>query len=182
YECLSYTWGQSAPSRVLWLDDNMITISDNLHSALFSLQLEDQPRLLWVDFVCINQMDLQERNSQVQLMYDIFSTAKKVVAYLGHEADGSERIPELLARICAAHELTLNDANLKKMHCMPWALSPCGLPTSEDASWEVLRKFLSRPWFFRVWILQEALAARKMDIMCGTWLASADFIFSALVI
>jgi hypothetical protein len=181
YECLSYTWGRSDPSCVLWLDESMIPISDNLDLALRCLQLEDQPRLLWVDFVCINQMDLHERKNQVQLMHDIFSNAKKVVAYLGHEADGSERIPELLTKICSAHDLAM-DANLKKMHCTPWALSHCDLPPSEDALWQALRKFLTRPWFFRVWILQEALAAKKLDIMCGTWIASAEFVFTALIL
>jgi heterokaryon incompatibility protein (HET) len=181
YECLSYTWGQSDSSRVLWLDENIIPISDNLDLALRSLQLEDQPRLLWVDFVCINQMDLDERKNQVQLMHEIFSNAKKVVAYLGYEADGSEKIPELLARICSASDLASKDVKIKRFHCTPWALALYGLPPSGDKLWEALRKFLCRPWFFRAWILHEALAARKLDMLCGTWVVSADFIFMSLI-
>jgi len=114
-------------------------------------------------------------------MHKIFSTAKTVVAYLGHEADGSEHIPGLLKRICLAANLATGDDKLKKLHCTEWALSPLGLPPARDLLWEALRKFLSRPWFFRVWIIQEALAARKLDIMCGSWLASADFVFSAII-
>jgi hypothetical protein len=184
YECLSYTWGRSDPSCVLWLDENMIPISDNLDLALRCLQLEDQPRLLWVDFVCINQMDLTERKNQVQLMHDIYSSAKKVVAYLGPEADHSELIPQLFTKINSALRNTKNienEALLEKMHCTPWALKLYGLPPSGDVLWEALRKFLSRPWFSRVWILQEALAARNLEILCGTWFTSAEYVFEILL-
>jgi len=185
YECLSYTWGQSDGSRVIWLDDQVIPINLNLWAALLTLQLEDQPRLLWVDFVCINQLDLEERRNQVQLMYEIYSKASKVVAYLGTEADGSDNVPGLLQKIFESAQNEMfggTDEKLKRLYCTPWSLQSSGLPPAEDPGWEALRKFLSRPWFFRVWILQEAVAARNLEILCGRWGAPAEFIFAGLMI
>lgn len=57
-----------------------------------------------------------------------------------------------------------------------------GLPPSYDQSWNALTKFISRPWFSRVWIIQEALAARKLEIMCGFWLAEGSCIIQAIVL
>jgi hypothetical protein len=108
YECLSYVWGTAHTGSLIWLDiymlgTYMIEISDNLDMALRCLQHQNEPRMLWVDFVCINQDDYDERKQQVQIMYRIFSKAEKVIAYLGDEADGSERLPNLLRRINDAH-------------------------------------------------------------------------------
>lgn len=58
---------------------------------------------MWLDFVCINQDDHDERKQQVELMYHLYSKADRVLAYLRHETDGSEHIPELLNRIQKAH-------------------------------------------------------------------------------
>lgn len=182
YECLSYCWGRSKRTKMLCMDERMIPITANLSSALHCLQYEDRPRLLWVDFVCINQEDPHECNSQVQLMYDIFSSAQKVVAYLGVEADGSERILDILEKICLASERIRTNPDLQKLHGTDSALEPYGLPSGEDAFWEALRKFLSRDWFFRVWILQEVVAARSLDIMCGSWTTLGDFFFTALIL
>jgi hypothetical protein len=46
-----------------------------------------------VDTVCINQGDLKERGEQVRHMKKIYSSAERVVVYLGEEADGSQQIP-----------------------------------------------------------------------------------------
>jgi hypothetical protein len=37
---------------------------------------------LWIDAICINQADLDERKQQVQLMRDVYSGASRVVVWL----------------------------------------------------------------------------------------------------
>ena len=188
YECLSYVWGPSHTGSLIWLDTYMIEISDNnnLDLALRCLQRKIEVRIFWVDFVCINQDDLDERKQQVQIMYQIFSKAEKVIAYLGAEADGSEGLPDLLRRINDAH---FADAEARhesnNLFIPPWAEEDrirLGLPPSEDAVWLSLEKFISRPWFVRVWIMQEALAAKKLDLVCGRWLSPALNIFQVIKI
>ncbi|KAM0802280.1 heterokaryon incompatibility, partial [Usnea florida] len=131
YECLSYVWGTENSHRVLWLDREVIAIGKSLDKALGRLQHESESRFLWIDLVCINQQDLEERNQQVQLMYRIFCQAKRVIAYLGEEADGSQNVPDFLRQIQAA-----------------------------TSTWTMLKRLVMRSWFVRVWIMQEALAAR----------------------
>ena len=106
YKCLSYVWGDEtdeATCALLYLDEHVIRITKNLSMALQRLRREDKPQTLWVDFVCINQADHKEREQQVGIMYQIFSKASKVVAYLGDDADGSEHMLQLLIDIQTAH-------------------------------------------------------------------------------
>lgn len=186
YECLSYVWGTAKSGSIIWLDTYMIEISDNLDMALRCLQHQYEPRMLWVDFVCINQDDYDERKQQVHIIYRIFSKAEKVIAYLGDEADGSERLPNLLKRINDAHfEDAEDQTDSGKLFIRPWVEGDwvrLGLPPSEDEAWLSLEKFISRPWFVRVWIMQEALAAKELFIICGQWLAPARYIFRVVKI
>lgn len=61
-------------------------VTQNLDSALRHLRDEAKERILWIDAICINQNDDQERGFQVNLMKDIYRMAHAVVIWLG-EAD-----------------------------------------------------------------------------------------------
>jgi vancomycin permeability regulator SanA len=62
-------------------------ITQNLHIALQYLRQKDKPRLFWIDAICINQTDLEERSAQVLKMKDIFEKANDVVIWLGVGSD-----------------------------------------------------------------------------------------------
>jgi hypothetical protein len=53
--------------------------------------------LLWVDAICIDQSNIEERNHQVKLMDLIYKNAKIVFMWLGEEADGSDLAMEILS-------------------------------------------------------------------------------------
>lgn len=92
YEALSYTWGESRKERSISCGSENIAITANLASALVQLRNTDQSRTLWIDQICINQIDVHERNQQVALMHKIYSKAENVVIWLGEEGpdDGME--------------------------------------------------------------------------------------------
>ena len=179
YECLSYVWGTENSHGVLWLDQQVIAISRNLDKALHRLRHETESRFLWIDLVCINQQDLDERKQQVQLMYRIFGQAKRVIAYLGEEADGSQKVPDFLQQIRAA--ASSPEADTEGL----WSeqkLKALRLPPYHDEAWTMLQRFVMRSWFVRVWIMQEALAARKLDFMCGEWSLPAAPVVQILMV
>lgn len=44
-----------------------------------------------------------------------------------------------------------------------------GLPPPSAREWKTFREFLSNPWFQRIWIVQEAVLARKAIVVIGNW-------------
>jgi hypothetical protein len=64
YEALSYAWGDTTIKRKIWLDGCDFEVPKNLHVALSALRHGDHDRVLWVDAICINQTDVEERNAQ----------------------------------------------------------------------------------------------------------------------
>jgi hypothetical protein len=157
----------------------MIAIDETLFKALRCLQDDEKYRLIWVDFICINQADLNERAAQVRIMHDIYNGANEVHAYLGPEADGSGELPDFILLILSAK---LNDRLQGRWddptsQYIPFSDS---LPPIEDERWEAFRKFLKRRWFTRVWIIQEAVSARRLFLMCGGWTINSARFFAVI--
>ncbi|TGJ79444.1 hypothetical protein E0Z10_g9318 [Xylaria hypoxylon] len=99
YEALSYVWGP--PIDLVDIDVNSIAFSatPNLHAALKRLREQipgarsnGDSRTLWVDAVCINQKDAEEKRHQVQLMGEIYSQTAHGLLWLGEEPDEPQPI------------------------------------------------------------------------------------------
>ncbi|KAF1969334.1 hypothetical protein BU23DRAFT_374876, partial [Bimuria novae-zelandiae CBS 107.79] len=83
YEALSYVWGRDRDSKEIFFDEQACTITVNLDAALRRLLDETEPRVLWVDALCINQNDIVEKNVQVPIMGRVNCGASRVIAWLG---------------------------------------------------------------------------------------------------
>ncbi|KAF2105436.1 heterokaryon incompatibility protein-domain-containing protein, partial [Lophiotrema nucula] len=82
YEALSYVWGYSRSTRLIHVQEKETQVTENLEAALRDLRYDDQPRLLWVDALCINQSDGEEKGHQVRMMGNIYSGAERVICWL----------------------------------------------------------------------------------------------------
>jgi len=72
YEALSYAWGDRIRGYPIALNGLPFIVFDNLGQALHQLRDTEHDRTLWIDAICINQSDLEERSSQVQKMQQIY--------------------------------------------------------------------------------------------------------------
>src|SRR2546423_4768210 len=106
YSALSYTWGERVFSKTLVVNEcTRIYITENLNFALRRLRLAGI-LTLWVDAICINQQDVQERAQQIRLMGRIFSQAKRVLVWTG--LDNASRD----GRHCLEHLARLSESRL----------------------------------------------------------------------
>ncbi|KAL1626930.1 hypothetical protein SLS54_002468 [Diplodia seriata] len=157
YEALSYAWGDPQHlHHVTFPGDEEIGVTTNLHSALVHLRREvGRPRTLWVDALSINQTDAAEKGAQVQMMGDIFRGAAKTWIWLGEEAGSSDDDEE------GADDNAIVDYLLRHHEETTDSDDDAAARTLADTSFPALRHFFSRPWFRRLWILQEALLSRR---------------------
>jgi hypothetical protein len=75
YEALSYCWGEKSTGHFIICDDQQLEIQRNLHEALPYLRLPDRERILWIDAICIDQMNKDEKSKQIPLMKWIYESA-----------------------------------------------------------------------------------------------------------
>lgn len=92
FQALSYTWGGPSFAGQIYLNGQPHQVTNNLESALRHLRHVSEPRVLWIDALCINQKDVLERNSQVRHTNSIYKKASEVVAWMGEEAEDSNLV------------------------------------------------------------------------------------------
>jgi len=89
YNALSYCWGQAKVTKPIGLNHTTIQASENLVSALYHIRDEREDLVIWIDAICINQDDINERSTQVQKMGSIYSGASTVICWLGPAMEDS---------------------------------------------------------------------------------------------
>jgi hypothetical protein len=100
YEALSYTWGNPAEKSPINISGAVFSAQRNLKSALHHLRYPDKVRILWVDALCINQSDNEEKSVQVARMGDIYRNAEQTTVWLGEAEDDSHETIEECKRAC----------------------------------------------------------------------------------
>ncbi|KAJ3455134.1 hypothetical protein MRS44_013734 [Fusarium solani] len=115
---------------------------------------------IWIDAICINQDDLQERASQVLLMGRIFRSASRVLAWLGPPDSFTED---------AIHGLdTLFHSNLG---LDPGNVTMESFPGIDLIHWVAIFAFFQRSWFRRAWVTQEvAFGRERLAIIHGGYM------------
>lgn len=146
FKALSYTWGRQI-FHYIGCDGSSIKIQDSLRLALQRLRHETRKRVLWVDAICINQMDEDERNDQVLLMRKLFNQGEEIMIWLGEESHDSSMAFDLIRRvvIAVAVEQASNPLNVSKAFDGQDLLD-AGLPEHAHPAWKALDSFFWRPW------------------------------------
>ncbi|KAH7364726.1 heterokaryon incompatibility protein-domain-containing protein [Rhexocercosporidium sp. MPI-PUGE-AT-0058] len=183
YEALSYCWGNMNSSEFIEISGQQFGVTSNLHAALKRLRYESgKARTLWVDAICINQLDPKERAWQVQMMNYVYAQAQKVIVWLGdrtkftggfgyHELRGLFERAQLPG---TSYESFLNDEGLS------WNQGTTIGPalTTEEIMSEIPHSssgastLFDFPWFRRIWVLQEVFNATRVVVVCGEQTAS----------
>lgn len=158
YIALSYMWDQGGQSKFLECQRTKVEVGGNLWlflhqyrrsiSALKSREQDppDPPRL-WIDALSIDQKNIEERSQQVSMMRDIYMGAASVTVWLGLPQE-SEELAFLLTRY-------------------PHLLKVAEMSTA-------LVKLLNKTYWSRVWVVQEFVLAKTVNIWCGEFHTNAE--------
>ena len=197
YECLSYCWGSLNKTKTInlrhvlrnselaILADQSFNVTENLEVALRNLRRKTSPRLMWIDAICIRQDDPDERAHQVALMGEIYSLAAVVTVWLGegdHSSDVTLEIAEAFLKIRKAGRLRNgHEALIEGLTSLVRKAGIKGI--DEDTPSLTLlnhvHSFFSRPWFTRVWVIQEVFHGPNVSVRCGNYVASWPVVIGA---
>lgn len=133
YEALSYVWGSEDKPESITVKDQVLHITRNLYIALLRLQDHLCSRVIWIDAICIDQKNKEEKADQIPLIAEIYAKARRVLVWLGEAENNSDRALEEI-------RLTAEGVTTHPLNAKP----------SEQA----ISKLLQRPWFRRIWVRQ----------------------------
>ncbi|KAF4832826.1 Heterokaryon incompatibility protein 6, OR allele [Colletotrichum tropicale] len=162
YETVSYTWGgENGDSRLsqpvyvgpYW---DILLQTRNCWEMLRHMRPWKGMRTIWVDAICINQTDMQERQGQVAKMGGIYEKANRLVMYLG-----SDLVPPTSKSSPYPRRHHLNELDtLTEKPLLPSAL----LSSSKQFN---LSDVLGREYFRRLWIIQELIMSKNITLRIG---------------
>jgi len=167
YEALSYCWEDASVTREIFVDGHPFQVTTNLYAALKRLAERAKSKFLWIDAICINQSSIDEKNHQVPLMSALYSQADRVLVWLGEEADNSSLAIAFLQRWADACG-EARKASKKEFVANPLTFILRYLQDPfDETSWKAAAALVHRPYWKRIWIIQEIVMARDRMIFCG---------------
>lgn len=178
FVALSYVWGDPSVKREIFIGETSVLVTENLEAALH--QLRNHSRIqegfrIWIDALCINQADPEERAVQVSRMKDIYAKAWRVIVWLGPEAKKST-LAMMAIRFLSIRSQEKEplhgiyhrvDRYIIRMPFFQWKHAHTSL-RMRKAILRAIYHLLTRSYWRRLWIIQEvALAARRSPVLCG---------------
>ena len=154
FEALSYAWGNTRETKTIYVDGVFKSVPRNLEEALRALRdLEEtfSGMCYWVDSLCIDQENIEERNEQVKRMKEIYSQARAVIVWLGQEEEMDRVADQMMRELCHGAGNTPQP--------------PSSFLLNE---WPALFAFAQKPYWNRCWIIQElAMNHNSTLFLCG---------------
>jgi hypothetical protein len=167
YDALSYTWGHQELSHEIFVSGKPVGVTSNLYSALTYVRHEDEELIIWTDAVCIDQHNDAERSAQVGMMADIYRRARRVIMWVGEETEFDKVAFSLLQQLkdvfsqhgCVDFDFQTGPNGMEN--------PGYGLPGTNSTKWIALSRLFLRPYFRRIWVIQEVVRATRALVVCG---------------
>jgi hypothetical protein len=188
YIAISYVWGDPTSVSTITIDSQPATVRTNCEYVLQQQASapDTSQHYFWVDAICIDQKSPTEKNHQVALMGRLYSNAMRMHACIGPHYEDSQYLLEatgptvpffarLHNRIVVDHHSSINNVRRDWTTAVSniqgrWFWVQCFLKMNAHTRKRLLQAFaalLNRPYFSRVWILQELFLGKDILLCCG---------------
>lgn len=183
YTALSYCWGDPSNLVELPCDGGVLRVTPSLYEALGEIIKFSPHKALWIDQICINQDNLEEKAEQVSKMNMIYDKAETVLAWLGPAIASTPLAFDFVKKVgdialpkatdmfrwdAYADDGEHEKTKLERVEKFTQEQSlELGIPFNDETSWDAFSEFFDRPWFQRMWTVQEIIQARKAIVVCG---------------
>lgn len=168
YAAISYMWGAPDAPRMIVVNGLRVSVRENCWYALSQMSFHGLHAYYWLDALCINQDDLKKKSAQVAMMGSIYERANRVVACVGAHADDSQYLVDRISK--------LDQSDLFMARSIPGAAAVARHVTRHieetlDAQYRrfttALWHFCQRPYWNRLWIVQELFLGAQVMLVCG---------------
>lgn len=174
YNPISYTWGEPTDLRTITINNLSIKVRDNCWYALWQVRRIHSAHLVWIDSICINQDDVEEKSSQVNVMDEIYRFGTHVFACVGPHENDSEYLIDQIALLVeeqthrpesgfTSYEWGDSELNLRSRRDVDSRM--------DDSQFERLKQaalaFGDRVYWTRAWVAQELCLSRMQWVLIG---------------
>ncbi|KAI0891533.1 HET-domain-containing protein [Annulohypoxylon nitens] len=160
FMALSYVWGAVNPRKKIWVNGKSMEVNPGLFEVLTHIRKAMAPVPLWIDAICINQQDIEERSREVRNMKKIYEECQVVLYWLG-VAETDARYVTINGELDGSVAMVFAEFGMvydEKKHLVKDDFNLC------------LSTLLENPFWRRVWITQEFALAKDGFFMWGPYI------------
>lgn len=154
YETISYCWGSQGAFSTLKLNGHLTEVPSSSVAAIRCMRSPYQTRTLWIDAICINQQDKEEKSKQVTMMLSIYRLGRHNLVYLGEDDGTAERAMGAVESVMSDMREATNDFDPATIRRTLWREEPKSWfrnhsrePFVSDVDFGALVDLFERPWF-----------------------------------
>ena len=151
YETISYVWGDAKLHGTVFINDQKLNVPLSTEVVLRRMRHAEVERSVWIDSLCIDQTDDDDRNYQVQLMCDIYSNTATGLIWLGDDNGHAEETFQAIHALYTEARLETNGFETFKDTVWPGWFDAYGPLSAVQFSAEQMADFFDLPWFSRLW-------------------------------
>ena len=184
YETISYVWGDASLRSNVRLNGQEMDVPASSERVLRRFRYTSRERVLWIDALCINQADPEERSSQVALMDKIYSSTIRNLIWLGEGDETTATAVKCIQKL--VDEMRAETNNIRTARELLYDENGLQLFASHGLSFaiatyeiESIERFYTSQWFQRLWIVQEAALANNNNCCYGQTECFLDTILRA---
>lgn len=163
YDCLSYRWGNDTPSKNIVINGMTYFVRENLYQFLIVAQSTAELHApIWIDAICIDQDNAEEKNHQVQQMGQLYANAKTVHIWLGPATYQQHEIFAYMAQSkspSVAGKLHRSFSSPQKSKVLKEISEADRIKLAQDIAYN--------SYWLRAWIVQEVSLARTKSVWFG---------------
>lgn len=172
YETVSYCWGDASIRGNIILNDHLFDLPASTENTLRRMRYDDTDRVLWIDAICINQTDIDERSHQVAMMDSIYRSGVRNLIWLGeaepcHADDAVIVFNAVWQGILSVTggdgdiSSSVQDGQRNRIRLVD---SPI---VESDFDFRPILRVFQKPWFARLWVIQEAALSASNICLFG---------------
>lgn len=153
--------GHVVLDSTIYVEGEAMLVTASAAEVLRRFRLPDHDRVVWIDAICINQTDIEERNQQVAIMADFLTDCSRVLIWLsGCSECGTAAYEALRAIIAEAAQATDSWRRLTSVLYDSYGERSESAKLPNDVQLQPLSELFSAAWFGRLWGIYSSHIAR----------------------
>lgn len=177
-----YSRSSAESNQAIMCDGNPVRVSKALWEALYQLQILQSDALIWIDRLCIDFENQEERATQVDVMSTIYAKASQVIVWLGKKNKGTDDTILTIRRLINAIDWRKLPRDFHSDFRDPSVYARFGMDNISIPQWGNIYIFCHAKWFTRLWTFYELASAKQAVFLVGDTFMDYDFLMDFAMI
>ncbi|KAK7909001.1 Heterokaryon incompatibility protein 6- OR allele [Apiospora marii] len=167
FDAISWCWGDTGAmeAKNITVKGRNLAVSESAHDVLLELCIAQKKRRVWIDAVCINQADMDERSQQVAMMRSIYERSAMTLVWLGRDNGTAQKSMQMIMEVANWRQIRFGNA---QRYGEFWDESTAD-PFPPNIDWDAVGAFFSAAWFTRLWVIQEVVLSTHVHVFWGKY-------------